>query len=427
MHSYRPAKIQAMENHSPTALVSISPGTARRFLLTYQGLSGGLPPAASPAKAVMAYLHRIGSIQYDPLNIVGRNPELVLQARVPGFTPEVLYTLLYKDRRLVDGWDKMMCIYPAEDWPHFRPLREAALQKLRSSRRGQPALEAIPTVRAELEARGPLSSADLKLDRTVDWSWAPTKLSRAALEAMFHTGEIVVHHRRGSRKFYDLAHRHLPPHYFTAIASEQDYSDWRIRRRIGSVGLLWERAGDGWLDTGKSAVRTASLDRLQARDEIVPIRVEGIQSRFFIPSNQLSLLKQLQSSSEPSIPDTAKIIAPLDNLMWDRTMIEGLFRFRYRWEVYKPAAQREFGYYVLPILYGDRFIARFEPGRDPQKSALIIKNWWWEAEVKRDTKLEAALQHCFSRFCRFLAVDTLELSAQAAAAAPFLSQLPSQL
>src|SRR6056297_3694 len=217
MHSYRPATLRSMNAPSQSAPVTMDTCGARRFLLAYQGLLGGLPSTAQPpdpAEEVMAYLHRVGSIQYDPLNIVGRNPELVLQARVPGFTPEVLYTLLYKDRRLVDGWDKMMCIYPVEDWPRFRPLRQAALHKLRTSPRGRPALEAFPKVRSELEARGPLSSADIDLDHSIDWSWAPTRLSRAALEAMFHTGEIIVHRKAGNRKIYDLAPRHLPPEYF---------------------------------------------------------------------------------------------------------------------------------------------------------------------------------------------------------------------
>lgn len=425
--------------------VTIDRRIARRFLLAYQGLGGGPPSSgpADPAAAVMDYLHRVGSIQFDPLNIAGRNPELVLQARVPGFTPEVLHSLLYRQRRLIDGWDKMMCIYPVEDWPNFRPLRQAALHKYRSSRRGQPALEAFPKVRSELETRGPLSSADIDLDHTVDWSWAPTRLSRAALEAMFHTGEVIVHRKEGNRKIYDLARRHLPTEYFEAPAphpasshphasdhapfsSEEEYSDWRILRRISSVGLLWGRAGDAWLDTGKSAVRSAALQRLQARGEIHSLQVDGIPSRFFIPATALPLLEQVTrklrtKDGDSQAPAHATIIAPLDNLMWDRTLVEQLFGFRYRWEVYKPAAQREFGYYVLPVLYGDRFIARFEPGRNKSTGSLLIKNWWWEPDFQPGAAAIEALLGCFRRFCSFLGTETVEISDQAAAEVPFIA------
>jgi len=107
--------------------------------------------------------------------------------------------------------------------------------------------------------------------------------------------------------------------------------------------------------------------------------------------------------------------------MWDRTLVEQLFGFRYRWEVYKPAAQREYGYYVLPILYGDRFIARFEPGRDKATGALLIKNWWWETDFQPDDSVSEALQYCFRRFCSFLGAESVELSDQAAAEVPFLA------
>lgn len=108
--------------------------------------------------------------------------------------------------------------------------------------------------------------------------------------------------------------------------------------------------------------------------------------------------------------------------MWDRNLVEQLFGFRYRWEVYKPAAQREFGYYVLPVLYGARFIARFEPGRNKTTGSLLIKNWWWEPDFKPDEAVTEALTKCFRRFCTFLEADSVELTAQAAAQVPYLSE-----
>ena len=105
----------------------------------------------------------------------------------------------------------------------------------------------------------------------------------------------------------------------------------------------------------------------------------------------------------------AVIMAPLDNLLWDRRFVKELFDFDYVWEVYKPVAERRYGYYVLPILYGDRFVARFEPGRDKKNGTLIIKKWWWEPGVKQSERMQSDLIHCIERFLNFLGADTLHV------------------
>ena len=110
----------------------------------------------------------------------------------------------------------------------------------------------------------------------------------------------------------------------------------------------------------------------------------------------------------------AIIIAPLDNLLWDRRLVEQLFDFSYVWEVYKPVSERRYGYYVLPILYGDRFIARFEPGRDKKSRAIIIKRWWWEATVNQTTALRRDLLRCFQQFIKFLGAEELHIEKRAA-------------
>ncbi|MCK5381214.1 MAG: winged helix DNA-binding domain-containing protein, partial [Candidatus Latescibacteria bacterium] len=142
---------------------------ARRFLLAHQGL---WPPYELEGKSgVIETLRRVGCIQFDPLDIVGRNPELVLQARVSDFRPVMLRELLYKDRKLLDGWDKNMSIYSVEDWPYFHRRREAARRSPGKST--GPVRAILPQVRQALEERGPLSSLDLDFNQTVDWSWAP--------------------------------------------------------------------------------------------------------------------------------------------------------------------------------------------------------------------------------------------------------------
>jgi hypothetical protein len=387
---------------------------ARRFLLTYQGL---YPPRAVNGKAaILAYFERVGCIQYDPLNIVGHNSDLVLQSRIADFKPVLLRELLYEDRLLVDGWDKVMSIYPAADWPFFQRRRDDEVR--RQERKGQNLLAVLPQVRAEIHKRGPLSSLQLDFNDPIHWPWGPTRMSRAALETLYFSGELVIHHKVHTRKVYDLASRHLPAGLLSAPdpnPSQEDFYAWALLRRIGGVGLLWNRASDAWvgIDGLKSGERQTAVERLVAEKKLCEVQVDGIPYPCYLRSAALPVLQESLNGEDPA--PQAAIIAPLDNLLWDRRLIEALFGFNYRWEVYKPAAQREYGYYVLPVLYGDRFVARFEPGRDKKNGTVTIKNWWWEADVAVTVEMQAALQEAFRHLLAYLGAEQLHLGEEAAA------------
>jgi uncharacterized protein YcaQ len=385
---------------------TLTKNLARRFLLAHQGL---WPPQSLSGKAgVLAHIQRVGCIQFDPLNVVGNNSDLVLQARVVNFQPQMLQELLYKDRRLLDGMDKMMSIYPVEDWPFFRRQREAAREYYR--RNTKEASDVLPLVRRSIRERGPLSSIDLDLDEQVDWAWAPTRIARASLESMYAWGELIIHHRVHTRKFYDFADRYIPAELLEAEdpnPTDHAYHDWHVRRRLGGVGLLWSKASDAWLAMPgiKSKERNDALQRLLERERIITLNVEGISSPVYACKDEIDLIEKLLGA--PSPKKQAVILAPLDNLLWDRRFIEELFGFRYVWEVYKPKTERKYGYYVLPILYGDQFIARFEPAWEKAQKALIVKNWWWETGVKQTKAMKLAIVHCFRRFLKYLGASEI--------------------
>lgn len=374
---------------------------ARRFLLKHQGL---WPPSnAKGQQGILDHIQRVGCIQFDPLNIVGTNPELVLQSRIRGFKPALLQNLLYKNRDLLDGWDKMMSIYLSTDFPYFKRYRDA--NRERFGQKSHPIHTHLSLIRSSLRKSGPLSSIDIKIEGMVEWSWAPARIARAALEAMWAWGELVVHHRVHTRRIYDLADRQLPEPLIVAPdpnSSSEEYQDWHILRRIGGVGFLSARSSDAWLGIRgiKSKERKASLSRLAAKKRIIRLEIDGFPNPFFARVDELPLLETSAGGPLPSAK--ASIIAPLDNLIWDRRLIKELFSFEYVWEVYKPADQRRYGYYVLPILYGDRFVARFEPGRDRESGAIIIKNWWWEPGVKRTKAMNREIKACFGRFKSYL-------------------------
>jgi uncharacterized protein YcaQ len=388
--------------------IIITKQQARSFMLSYQGIG---PPFEFQGKSgILEYIRRVNCIQFDPLNIAGHNQELVLQARIEGFQPHMLQELLYRERKLIDGWDKNMCIYCTEDWPYFRRSREEARERL--GNRHRPTAAILEKVRRQFEEQGPLTSADLDYDQTVDWPWAPTRLSRAVLESMYFWGELIIHHKIHTRKVYDLASRHIPRGFLEAVEpneTEEQYHDWYVLRRIGSVGLLWNKSGDAWLGIAgmKTRERSESLSRLFKRNQAIEVSVEGIKLPFYTRSEDQPRLDVILKGEKAAIKGA--ILAPLDNLLWDRQLIKELFGFEYKWEVYKPVTERNYGYYVLPVLYGDRFVARFEPGRDKKNNALVIKNWWWEPEVERNAGMNEDLRDCFQRFKSYLSVESIRI------------------
>jgi uncharacterized protein YcaQ len=404
--------------------VTLTKAEARRFLLAHQRL---WPPRQLRGKSgIMDYVAHAGCIQFEPINVVGRNPDLVLQSRVAGYRPEMLEELLYTDRTLLDGWDKVSSIYAATDWPYFARHR-AAMRERHGSPSGQPlvippavvdeireqggphnpVMAAAPLVLDTIRERGPLSSIDLKLEGKIDWSWGQeTRLVRATLEVLYATGRLGVHHRVGTRRAFDLIERLLPAGVLAAPdpnETEEDYQDWHVLRRVGSLGLANPSATDYWLGISgvKTRERRAALARLTECGKVVPAAIEGVPSRtLFIRASDLPVLHAVRGAveSEPR----AAIIGALDNLMWDRDLVRWVFDFDYVWEVYKPPSKRKYGFYVLPVLCGDRFVARFEPKFESKTRVLTINNWWWEEGIEPDGVMDAALVECFDGFARYL-------------------------
>ena len=188
----------------------------RKYLVKYQSLCTSTELQGKVG--VLSYIKRVGCIQYDALNVVGRNADLVLQSRISDYSPNYLYELLYEDRKLVDELDKVMSIFSVEDWPYFQSFREAAKFRYGSNPK---LLEIIEDVRQTIRDKGPVTSDDLEYKQSVAWSWAPTKLSRAALESMYFWGELIIEKKINARKVYDFANKLINLFYKLLILTAQ--------------------------------------------------------------------------------------------------------------------------------------------------------------------------------------------------------------
>ncbi|MDF2858146.1 MAG: hypothetical protein K0Q87_3997 [Neobacillus sp.] len=391
-------------------MIQLTNRQARQFLLLKHGLLGEYK--FNGKQGVLDFARQVSCIQYDPIDVCGKNAELVLQSRIKGFTKGMLADLLYEDRCLVDYPDKNLAIIPVEDWPYFERYRQAARQNAER----YPEMEVLSEqVRTHIQNHGALSSDDLKLDGDFSWQsaihWSSgNNSSRSVLEQMYSTGELIIHHKKGTRKYYDIAKKHIQPSLLNAsepLEDELEHHKWRVLRRIGSVGLLWNRASDAWLNIWgmKAAQRKEVFRQLLHEARIVAVAVDQMKDMLYCLAEDVLLIEAVLQNQEPKL--RCELIAPLDNLIWDRKLINELFDFDYTWEIYTPAIKRNYGYYVLPLLYGESFIGRAEIIAEKKTGTLVVKNIWYENGVKQTTQLRTALNSCFQRFAIFNGCDTI--------------------
>jgi uncharacterized protein YcaQ len=386
----------------------ISKEEAKNFLISYHNLDGS--QGLQGEDGVMKYIKRVGCIQYDPLNVVGRNPDLVLQSRISNYSPTVLDKLLYERRSLIDGWDKMMSIYLQNDWPFFSRVRnqkEIEVKNILGNRDSLGALDLVEQVRGIIVNQGPIQSNQISIGTAKKGQWGHNKLSSATLDYMYNIGQIGIYEKRNTQKVYDMIEKLLPSELLNCndpFENTEDFLKWYVKRRIGSVGLLWGKNGGGWLGhyISNKKFRTEILQNLISDGEILELNVEDIKDTFYIRKEDEHFL------NTKLIGKQARFLAPLDNMLWDRGMIQSLFDFEYSWEVYVPIIKRKYGYYVLPVLYNNQLVARFEPGLHRNKEPLKILNWWWEDGIMVTDEMMEAIKDAFRQFCNYLQADGID-------------------
>jgi uncharacterized protein YcaQ len=234
------------------------------------------------------------------------------------------------------------------------------------------------------------------------------------MDLMYFAGELGVARRVGTRRVFDLTENLLPAKLLKAKdpnPDDNDYADWHVERRIGSMGFANSSGSERWYGmTGVAGKeRKDAIARLHAAGKIVRVEIDELAKVvFYIRKSDLPALK---AAAKPLRGKRgAALLAPLDNAMWDRNLLELLFDFYYRWEVYVPEAKRQYGYYVLPVTYGDEFVARIDPAFDKASGVFTIANWWWQPNAdKKDDEMLAALTDCIRDFAKYLNAKSVKL------------------
>jgi uncharacterized protein len=403
-------------------MLTINIDTARRFILGKQGLWPGRRwrgiEGTEAAMRAMEYL------QLDPLQIITRSQDITLHSRVLDYTPGLWEELAYGQRKFFD-WGGWLAVRPMDELPHWRVVmrreRDGDSGDSRICRMTREHAEAIDEMRAILRERGTVSNRDFEMaSRTRTQSYRGRKDSALALYYLWRTGEVMTHHRERFERVYALTETVAPTHLIRE-SDEAEADRFLIRKEVSFFGLTpVRRTADAFHGRGEpDRAAKQILGAMLAHGDLIEVQVEGWKQVHYAPGSDAEVLAEVSAGRVPkawtplttSTAEEAVFLAPLEPVS-ARGRAKALFGVDYVWEVYKPEHQRRFGYYTLPVLWGDRLVARFDSKLDRTTNTLVILGLWLEDEAfGLDEAFAEALACGFARFVRFLGASKLDATA----------------
>ena len=399
--------------------IVVSQQTARRFVLGKQGLWPGRRWKGKSGTANA--IRNCEAIQLDPLTVIARSQDIVLHSRVLDYKPEYLYKVAYDDRQFFDygGW---LAMYPMSDLPYWRYHMKKRLKDEYVAYFVKGHKKLLNEVRAELRKRGPLGNRDFNGKRLNDWSYRGRKETSVALFDMWLAGELMIHHREGFQRVYDFR-ENIAPKEFDYIATKSETEEFFARKAVAFFGMKSESKMRvemrGYLRAEYSPEEMKRLlGKWKESGMFKQVQVEGGRDTYLVLAEDVKVLASLAKGKTPkgwnpkdtTTSEEVTFLAPLD-IVSARGRAKKLFDFEYTWEVYTPAPKRRWGYYVLPILYGDDLVARLDPKLDRTTMTLEIKGFWHEDDAPiKDVDFADALAKGLIRFAKFLNAKKVDVS-----------------
>lgn len=350
-------------------------------------------------------------MQIDSINVVERAHHLILAARLQGYRPALLERLLERDRRLFEHWTHDASAIPTVWYRHWKPRFERYRLKVLhhpwwKERVGPDPYKVFAHVRERLRREGPLMTKDFEDERPEGtdktwWGWKPQK---AALEYLWRTGEAAIAGRVNFHKVYDLAERVLPEGHAVPPPPDEEHVAWACSAALERLGIASPAELASFWDAVALEDARGWCRRAAAAGEIVPVEVATVdgarpQAAFAVPD------WQARAASLPPAPPRVRLLAPFDPILRDRRRTLRLFGFDYRFEAFVPEPQRQYGYYVLPILEGDRLVGRLDPKLHRGQGLLEIRKIWWEPGVRGSKGRWAALEAAVERLARLTGAE----------------------
>jgi uncharacterized protein YcaQ len=368
---------------------------ARRLALRAQLLDGpGRPPAGKEGAARV--VEHLGYVQIDTLAVVERAHHHTLWARCRGYEAAMLAELHGRDRRVFEYWGHAASYLPLSDYRYYIPkMRAFPWGSAWMARLLERHRDVMEKVLARVEREGPLRAADFKAPpgRKSEgwWDWKPAKV---ALELLMSQGRLMVAERQNFQRVYDLTERVLPAGVDTSVPDDDELGRFAVRRALGANAVMTRREIYGHIaDLGRAAI-DAALAALTAEGEVVPVAIKGLaDAEYFVSREALAW--------RPGTRRRLHILSPFDNAVIQRDRVKGLFGVDYALECYVPAARRRFGYFALPVLWGDDFAAQLDAKAERKAGRLVVKNVALTEGFKTSAEFLDALAAKLVDFARF--------------------------
>jgi hypothetical protein len=372
----------------------ISLTQARRVALHAQLLDG---QAQLPAgkQGVLQAIEKLGYVQIDTIAVIQRAHHHTLWTRCPDYDPAMLHELQAQDRRVFEYWAHAASYVPMSDYRYYLPRMRQAHDPYTKWERGR--LEQfghlMEPVLERIRQEGPLGSKDFA---TGDTQGTPRDRnpSKVALEMLFGRGQLMVTERRGFEKIYDLAERVLPADVDTRAPDDDELGRFFVRRALSACGVAQKKEIQVHIDAADKKLLAKALRDLVKDGQVIPVQV-GDADYYALPE-RLAQAGQLQA-----VPPRVSLLSPFDNLIIQRERVKRLFGFDYALECYMTAAKRKYGYFVLPILWGERLVGRLDPKAERKKKTFIIRNLALEPGFEAGNDFVSALNNALKTFAHF--------------------------
>ncbi len=395
----------------PDTLLTITAADARRLLLDLAGLAAP-PRCRQSADDLMALIERLGFVQIDSVNVVERAHHMILFARNQTYQPARLRRLAEVEGRLFEHWTHDAALVPTAFYPYWRHRfgRDEAALRQRFRHWHGPGFEAdIERVLGLIEANGAVMARDLADGEGRKpggwWEWHDGK---TALEFLWRSGRLAIARREGFQKVYDLAERVIPAAARGPEVDHESYVDWACGAALERLGFATagEIAGFwGKLTTGEAKAWCAA--NLGGRVTTVAVEgtVGGRPRRLFARADIAERV-----AAAPDAPKRMRVINPFDPILRDRKRLAHLFGFDYRIEIFVPAARRQYGYYVFPLLEGERLVGRIDMKADRAADTLAVAALWMEPKCRLTAPRRRRLEAELDRVRRFARVGGLRFA-----------------